>query len=179
LATRSGLSRAYLSRLESGGRHASISVALTLSKLFRVSLASLFESPAPGTLCTIIRAADIVEQSAKGLKYAALSDPARLFNVQPMRVKVSPARHGNEHYHHQGVEWVYVLQGKLRLSIAGKTFDLEQGDAAHFESHLPHRLIARGGSEAEVLVVAAAGLNKSADPNLNERRSIPAGQPLS
>jgi transcriptional regulator with XRE-family HTH domain len=155
LAARIGLSKAHLSRLESGDRQASIAVALMLAKIFRVTLASLFEVPEPDVPCTVIRAADAVEKTAKGLKFAPLSDAGRLFNVQPMRVKVSPSRHGNEHYSHEGIEWVYVLQGKLTLSIAGKLYDLEQGDAAHFESHLPHRLIAREGREAEALVVAA------------------------
>lgn len=156
LSFQSGLSKAFLSRLESGGRQASISAALTLSRIFRVSLASLFELPFPEAPCTIIRASDLVETKGKGLKYALLSDASRLFNVLPMRVTVSPSRAGNEHYQHEGVEWLYVLRGKLTLSIIGKTYDLEEGDAAHFESRLPHRLIARGGREAEVLVVAAA-----------------------
>lgn len=176
LAAQSGVSRAFLSRLESGGRQASIAVALTLSKIFRVSLASFFEFTEADKLCTVIRAADVVEKSIKGLKYAPLSDASRMFNVRPMRVKVSPARRGNEHYHHRGEEWVYVLQGKLTLSIAGRTFDLDQGDAAHFESHLPHRLIARGECEAEVLVVAAGNWSTQANPKLGEHRSIPAGE---
>ena len=173
LASRSGFSKAFLSRLESGGRQASISAALTLCRIFRVSLSSLFESPEETSQCTIIRAADAVEKSAKGLKYAPLSDAGRMFNVQPMRVKVSPQRRGNEHYHHDGEEWIYVLHGKLTLSIAGSAYDLEEGDAAHFESRLPHRLIARGGREAEVLVVAAPRWGAT-PPTARERRSIPA-----
>jgi transcriptional regulator with XRE-family HTH domain len=175
LATLSGLSKAFLSRLESGDRQASISAVLTLCKIFRVSLASLFEFPSVDALCTIIRAADAVEKTVNGLKYAPLSDANRLFNVQPIKVKVSPLRRGNEHYHHDGEEWVYVLHGKLTLSLAGRTYDLEEGDAAHFESRLPHRLIARGGRDAEVLVVAAPAWSAPTDVNLKERRAIPAG----
>jgi transcriptional regulator with XRE-family HTH domain len=176
LAERSGFSRAFLSRLESGNRQASISAALTLCGIFRVSLASLFENPEEESPCTIIRAADAVEKSAKGLKYAPLSDTGRMFNVQPMRVKVSPQRRGTEHYHHDGEEWIYVLRGKLTLSIAGSTYDLDEGDAAHFESRLPHRLIARGGREAEVLVVAAPRWGATLHAPAHERRSIPAGR---
>jgi transcriptional regulator with XRE-family HTH domain len=176
LAVRSGLSKAFLSRLESGGRQASIPVAVTLAKIFRVSLAYFFEGAATAPACTVIRGADRVEKSAKGLKYAPLSDTSRLFNVLPMLVKVSPTRRGNEHYHHRGIEWLYVLRGQLRLSISGNTFDLEPGDAAHFESHLPHRLIARGGLEAEVLVVAAAHWNPPATSRQPEHRTIPAGE---
>jgi transcriptional regulator with XRE-family HTH domain len=173
LAARSGLSRAFLSRLESGNRHASIAAALTLSRIFDVSLASLFESPADETSCVIVRAGDASERSANGLKYVPLSQAGKPFNLQPLRVRVSPLRRGNEHYHHHGEEWVYVLSGKLTLSLAGRTYDLEPGDAAHFDSRLPHRLIARGRREAEVLVVAGPVLTPSTNPHINQHRAIP------
>ena len=144
LACRSGLSKAFLSRLESGGRQASIAAALTLSRIFDVSLASLFESPLATEPCVIVRGADAVEKSVNGLKYVPLSHAGRFFNLQPIKVTVPLSRRGNEHYHHDGEEWIYVLSGKLTLSLAGKTYDLEPGDAAHFDSRLPHRLIARG-----------------------------------
>jgi len=101
-----------------------------------------------------------------------------MFNVQPIRVIVPPSRRGQEHYHHDGEEWLYVLRGKLTLSLVGKTFDLEEGDAAHFESRLPHRLIARGGREAEVLVVAAPNWSLSAHLGPYGNRAIPAGAML-
>jgi transcriptional regulator with XRE-family HTH domain len=174
LAARSSLSKPFLSRLESGGRQASIAAALTLSRIFDVSLASLFESPVVEKPCVIVRAEDAPERSVHGLKYAPLSHAGRFFNLQPLRVKVSPARRGNEHYHHDGEEWVYVLSGKLTLSLAGKTYDLEPGDAAHFESRLPHRLMARGDHDAEVLVVAAPVWSPPANPNFTQHRAIPA-----
>jgi transcriptional regulator with XRE-family HTH domain len=173
LAARSGLSRAFLSRLESGNRHASIAAALTLSRIFDVSLASLFESPAEETSCVIVRAADASEKSANGLKYVPLSYAGQLFNLQPLRVRVSPKRRGHEHFHHGGEEWVYVLSGRLTLSLAGKMYDLEPGDAAHFDSRFPHRLIARGRRDAEVLVVAGPVLTPPANPHINQHRAIP------
>jgi transcriptional regulator with XRE-family HTH domain len=174
LAARSSLSKAFLSRLESGNRQASIAAALTLSRIFDVSLASLFESPPAETPCVIVRGASAVEKTANGLKYTPLSCAGRFFNLQPLRVKISPARRGREHYHHDGEEWVYVLSGQLTLSLAGKTYDLEPGDAAHFESRLPHRLIARGNRDAEVLVVAAPTWSPPANPHFTQHRAIPA-----
>ncbi|HEY1490036.1 MAG TPA: helix-turn-helix transcriptional regulator, partial [Verrucomicrobiae bacterium] len=72
LACRCGLSRAFLSRLESGGRQASIAAALTLSKVFDVSLASLFESQLAQEPCVIVRGAEALENSINGLKYVPL-----------------------------------------------------------------------------------------------------------
>src|ERR1019366_3453027 len=139
LACRSSLSKAFLSRLESGGRQGLIAAALTLARIFNVSLSSLFESQLEP--CVIVRGADAVKKSINGLKYVPLSNAGRFFNLQPIKVTVPVSRRGDEHYHHDGEEWIYVLSGALTLSLAGKTYDLNPGDAAHFDSRLPHRLI--------------------------------------
>jgi quercetin dioxygenase-like cupin family protein len=104
-----------------------------------------------------------------------LSKASRLFNLQPIRVRVSRSRRGDEHYHHEGEEWIYLLSGSLTVSLAGKTYDLAPGDAAHFDSRLPHRLIARGSADAELLLVASPLSQSSpgARSSSRERRAIP------
>jgi transcriptional regulator with XRE-family HTH domain len=176
LACRSSLSKAFLSRLESGGRQASIAAALTLSRIFDVSLASLFESQLAKEPCVIVRGAEAVEKSINGLKYVSLSHAGRFFNLQPIKVIVPVLRRGNEHYHHDGEEWIYVMSGALTLSLAGTTYDLSPGDAAHFDSRLPHRLIAKGKKDAEVLLVASPVGNSSQMmlPANSQHRAIPA-----
>jgi transcriptional regulator with XRE-family HTH domain len=174
LACRSRLSKAFLSRLESGGRQASIAAVLTLSKIFNVSLTALFE--APPQPCVIVRGADAVEKNINGLKYVPLSNAGRFFNLQPIKVIVPISRRGNEHYHHDGEEWIYVLSGALMLSLAGRTYDLKPGDSAHFDSRLPHRLIASGKKDAEVLLVASPveGAGQVMLPQTGQHRAIPA-----
>ena len=176
LAARSSLSKAFLSRLESGGRQASIAAALTLARIFNVSLASLFESQLAKEPCVIVRGVDAVEKSVNGLKYAPLSNAGRFFNLQPIKVTVPVSRRGDEHYHHDGEEWIYVMSGALTLSLAGKTYDLTPGDAAHFDSRLSHRLIAKGKKDAEVLLVASPVGNSSQMtlPANSQHRAIPA-----
>jgi transcriptional regulator with XRE-family HTH domain len=175
LSDRSGLSKAFLSRLESGDRQASIAAVLTLSRIFCVSLASLFEPEQTADPCVIVRGAEAVERKANGLVYVPLSKASRLFNLQPIRVRVSRSRRGDEHYHHEGEEWIYLLSGSLTVSLAGKTYDLAPGDAAHFDSRLPHRLIARGSADAELLLVASPLSQSSpgARSSSRERRAIP------
>jgi transcriptional regulator with XRE-family HTH domain len=173
LADLSGLSKGFLSRLESGGRQASIAAVLTLSRILDVPLSFLFESPVAPEPCIIVRGAGAEEKSANGLKYAVLSHAGRFSRLQPLRVTVSPLRRGNEHYQHQGEEWIYVLSGKLVLSLAGKTYDLGPGDAAHFESRLPHRLIAPGPEDAQVLLVASPDVSPAHQSVFLEHRAIP------
>ena len=176
LASRSGLSKTFLSRLETGDRQASIAAVLTLARVFDVSLASMFEGQVAVEPCLIVRAAEATSQSANGLTYTPLSNAERFFNLQPIRLVVSPKRKGNDHYHHDGEEWIYLLSGRLTLSLAGKTYDLEPGDAAHFDSRQPHRLIARGTQDAEVLLVASPfPESERRRPALaDQKRAIPA-----
>ena len=181
LAGQSGLSKTFLSRLESGDRQASIAAVLTLSRVFDVSLADLFESPLALEPCAIVRSKEAVEQTANGLRYVFLSQAGRFLNLQPMRVKVPLSRRGKDHYQHDGEEWIYILSGALTLSLAGKTYELEPGDAAHFDSRLPHRLIARGSQAAELLLVASplSGSAPNAPSTVRQYRAIPSpGLPM-
>jgi transcriptional regulator with XRE-family HTH domain len=176
LAEQSSLSKTFISRLESGDRQASIAAVLTLARIFGVSLASMFESQVATEPCLIVRAKEAVSKSANGLTYTPLSNAQRFFNLQPIRLSVSPSRKGNEHFHHEGEEWIYVLSGRLTLSLSGKTYDLEPGDAAHFDSRLPHRLMARGAHDAEVLLVASpfSETGSVAPTSMKQKRAIPA-----
>jgi transcriptional regulator with XRE-family HTH domain len=177
VADRSQLSKTFLSRLESGDRQASIAAVLTLAQVFSVSLASLFEEPEIAVEpCLIVRASQAVMKTANGLTYSPLSNAERFINLQPLRVIIPLTRQGNTHYQHAGEEWIYVLSGKITLSLAGKAYDLEVGDAVHFDSQLPHRLIARGSREAEVLLVATpfSEEGRASLSPMQSRRAIPA-----
>ncbi len=156
LARECGFSKGYLSRLESGDRQASIAAVLTLSGLFGVSLASLFEGGNAEPL-VVVRRGEGALHEADGLTCWPLSARTHPLRLQPMRVVVSPEREGDERRRHDGEEWIYVLSGELTLLVGGQAHDLDPGDAAHFDARLPHRLVARGGNEAEVLLVAVSG----------------------
>ena len=165
LAERTGLSKPFLSRLEAGQRQPSIAVVLTLARTYGVSVGELFQETQDGAgpdgpsagepdPCVIVRGNKSRPVHGDGLSYLALSNKSRFANLQPMRLTVSADRRGDEMYQHEGEEWVYVLSGRLSLALAGKTHLLLPGDAAHFDSRLPHRLSALGGADAELILVA-------------------------
>jgi transcriptional regulator with XRE-family HTH domain len=153
LAERSGLSKPFLSRLESGDRQPSIAAVLTLARVFDVPMGSLFETRQEDEHCLVIRAGSAMAQRGNGISYLPLSGASR-FNLQPMRAMISPLREGSERYQHDGEEWIYVLKGRLQLHVGDREYQLETGDAAHFDSRQPHRLDALDNSEAEVILVA-------------------------
>ena len=156
LAQRADLSKSYLSRLEDGDRQPSIAALLSLAQAHRLPLASLFGTPAAQNACTVVRAGKVPAQQGNGLSYVPLSQSGRDARMQPIRVTVPAGRSGDEMYQHDGEEWLYVLSGSLRLTLAGETVLLLSGDAAHFNASAPHRLAAAGEDDAEIILVACA-----------------------
>ncbi|OKH20251.1 hypothetical protein NIES593_19270 [Hydrococcus rivularis NIES-593] len=163
LARRTGISEAYLSRLESGDRQPSLAVLLNLAQTYGLTLPLLFE-PAleaasqehKATAGVIIRAKDAATKEGNGLFYTSLAGSLPTANLHPIRVKVPAERKQEQLYQHDGEEWLYVLSGKVVLALADEEYLLHPGDAAHFDASTPHRLLAKGERDAEILLVACA-----------------------
>jgi quercetin dioxygenase-like cupin family protein len=54
---------------------------------------------------------------------------------------------------HDGHEWLYVIAGRLRLTLGDKTFILTSGQAAEFDTRIPHAVTNAGTQPAELLNV--------------------------
>ena len=156
LAERTGLSKAYISRLESGERQPSLTALFGVARAYGVSFSALFE-PEPETQSpVVVRADEDGVQRGNGLLYSKLSNGSMTFNLRPLRIVVPADRAGDTLYQHEGEQWLYVLSGKLRLEIADEEITLGPGDAAHFDADTPHKLFALDGRDAEVILVACA-----------------------
>lgn len=154
LAERSGLSKPQLSRLESGERRPSLAALLSLSKAYGVAVGAFFSAPQNPAAIQVVRAKKSLPQQANGLAYWPLSTGNSRFNLQPIRVVVSPGRSELDRYTHEGEEWLFLLSGKLRVTVGEQTEILSAGDSAHFDSRIPHRLDALDNADAELIVVA-------------------------
>lgn len=174
LAERSGLSKPFLSRLEAGDRRPSIAAVLTLARVYGVSIGAIFE-PSTVESCIVVRGAQAKQRKGDGLIYTPLSSGQRFANLQPIRLTICADRVGDKRYQHEGEEWVYVLAGAVRLALGEKTYELASGDAAHFDSRIPHRLSAMGEKDAEVIVVAcpiAEALDPYPGKRFRQKRAI-------
>ena len=49
-----------------------------------------------------------------------------------------------EQQSHEGYEWMYVLSGQLRLRLAEHDFVMKPGEAAEFDTRVPHWFGAAG-----------------------------------
>ena len=58
---------------------------------------------------------------------------------------------GVDNMYHPGDELIYVLDGRLQVTIAGETHILSAGESLSFKSHLPHRWDNIGDDDAKVI----------------------------
>lgn len=156
LAERTGFSKAYLSRLESGDRQPSLGALLRVAQAYEVDFSSIFE-PEPGVKnAVVVRGSESPMRQGNGLSYANLTEGSWTFNLRPLRIVVPVGREEEKLYQHEGEQWLYVLSGRLLLKLADEEFVLEPGDAAHFDAERPHQLSAIGENDAEIILVACA-----------------------
>ncbi|MFJ3230649.1 helix-turn-helix domain-containing protein [Streptomyces sp. NPDC086787] len=149
-ARSAGLSPAHLSRLETGQRQPSLPMLLTLARVYATTVSDLLgETVADRD--AIVRAADMEPTRAGGWTYWQAGASGR--GMQALRVRVPHGSQGDIVRVHPGEEWLYVLNGRLRLRLGDTAHLLGPGDSAHFDSLTPHRLAAEDHDGVELLFV--------------------------
>jgi transcriptional regulator with XRE-family HTH domain len=148
LSAATGISESTLSRLESGGRRPTLELLLPLARTYGVPLDDLVGAPRTGDPRIHLRPIHRhgmtfvpLTRRAGGLQAFKMLIPARAVPADPI-----PQTHG-------GYEWVYVLDGRLRLLIGDRDLVLPAGEAAEFDTALPHWLGSADGRAVETLVL--------------------------
>ncbi|WP_282202170.1 helix-turn-helix domain-containing protein [Kitasatospora fiedleri] len=149
-AARVGLSPAYLSRLETGRRQPSLPVLLGLARAYGTSVAGLLGEQ-PGEPDPVIRGGGIEPGRAGGWGYRRAGAPGRA--MQALRVHVPPSTQDAVVRVHPGEEWLYVTEGRMRLTLGDRVHLLEPSDSAHFDSMTPHVIAADTADGLDLIFV--------------------------
>jgi quercetin dioxygenase-like cupin family protein len=64
---------------------------------------------------------------------------------------IIPARRSSEQKTHEGYEWIYVLNGRLRLLLGDQDLVLTEGEAVEFDTRVPHGFGSADPTPVEVL----------------------------
>lgn len=153
VADRAGISKAHLSRLESGERQPSVSALLELSGVLGARVSTLLGEDVDDSRISL-HSPDDPRHDAGGLSVASCSGYADSRVLEALRITVQSGRPASSPARHRGEEWLYVLSGILELEYDGELHQLTPGASAHFDADRPHRMTAPAGS-ADLLLVAA------------------------
>ncbi|GAA4957324.1 helix-turn-helix domain-containing protein [Actinoplanes utahensis] len=146
LAETTGISVSTLSRLESGTRKPTLELLLPLAEAYQVTLDELVDAPETGD--PRVRARPI---ERGGHTFVPLS--RRPGGPQAFKQILPPAEPscGTQQQTHEGYEWLYVLSGRIRLLLGDHDLLLGPGEAAEFDTRLPHAILNAGTTPAELI----------------------------
>jgi transcriptional regulator with XRE-family HTH domain len=133
LSSTTGISVSTLSRLESGTRRPTLELLLPLAKAHGVTLDELVDAPPTGDPRVHLKPI-----KAHGMTMMPLSQRAGGIQAYKMVIPPRARRSRPEPKTHEGYEWVYVLDGRLRLVLGEHDLVLAPGEAAEFDTRVPH-----------------------------------------
>ncbi|MEZ0077154.1 helix-turn-helix domain-containing protein [Planotetraspora sp. GP83] len=144
LAETTGISVSTLSRLESGERRPTLELLLPLARAYQVPLDELVGAPPVGD--PRVRLKPIKHA---GMTVVPLTQHAG--GLMAWKMVIGATRQEPDPRTHEGYEWLYVLSGKLRLVLAEHDVILKSGEAAEFDTRVPHWFGSTGDAPVEVL----------------------------
>ena len=133
LAAQTGISVSTLSRLESGERRPTLELLLRLAQAYGVTLDELVDAPPPGDPRIHLRPV-----KAHGMTMLPLSRRAGGIQAYKLVLPGGKRRPTPQPQSHEGYEWLYVLDGNLRVVLGEHDLVLSPGEAAEFDTRTPH-----------------------------------------
>ena len=162
LGRHTGLSASFLSQLETGRVVPTLRNLARIAMVFSKDLSYFFESE-PQALFRIHRRKERMRLPQSGaeppttfIESLGTMAPDREMDpyfaeFQPLGKEMEPKEH-----QHAGSEFLYVLEGELRIRHGEQECTLEAGDAAYFDSSTPHSYQCVGKKAAAALMVTVS-----------------------
>jgi len=143
LAAEAGLSPGMLSKIENGGTSPSLSTLRALARALNVPMTSFFADFEERRDCSYVRAGQGVLIERRGTKaghrYELLGHSlAGDIVVEPYLITLSEDANPYTQFQHDGMEFIYMLSGKVIYRHADKLYPMSPGDALFFDAAAPH-----------------------------------------
>ena len=150
VANETGFSIDYLKEIESGKKIPPVGTLLQLSRALKID-SGFFLKEEASTLKKRIKA---YTKRTDNYAYNTLTPGAENKHLKAFKVTIDPLQaHEGVGYRHEGEEFVYVLSGKVEVSVGDHVNRLGPNDSLHFNSGIQHNLKNVGSEVAELIVV--------------------------
>ncbi|HNQ86946.1 MAG TPA: cupin domain-containing protein [Deltaproteobacteria bacterium] len=151
LARETGYPADLIEQVEEGKIAPPVALVLQIGRSFKVDIEQL---QAPQEKEASKRRTKSHKKRVASYAYAPLTHPGEEKHLRAYRVTIDPqTEHKGVEYHHEGEEFVYVLDGGLTIQVGQNVTTLKKGGCIHFNSALHHKLSNPTREKAELLVV--------------------------
>lgn len=162
LSKHTGLSPGLLSKLERDVMHPTLPTLLRIAMVFSVGLEYFFDVE-PKPVFEIVRRKDRVrlpespDAARVAYYFESLDFPVSGPALNSYLAEFEPLEADQVRLHeHAGVEFIYVLSGRLELRAGDAAHELAEGDSVYFDSAAAHGYRRLGARSTRALVVTLA-----------------------
>lgn len=159
LAAKTGLSDAYLSRVENGRIAVTLASLEKLAAVFATPITTFFEEeikPRRFVLCRAGRGRKARFRGRSGTLVELLADEKHSKLMEPLIADVASATKPVEPLAHPGEEFNYVISGTCKFVFGGDVQTLSAGDSVYFDATIPHAMHAVRGEPCQLLAVVTS-----------------------
>jgi len=150
VANETGFSIDYLKEVEAGKVIPPVGSLLQLSRALEID-SGFFLREQESSLKSRIKA---YTMRTENYAYTTLTPGAENKHLKAFKVTIETMQdHKGVGYQHEGEEFIYVLAGKIELTVGDHVNMLNEGESLHFNSGIRHKLRNIGEEKAELLVV--------------------------
>jgi transcriptional regulator with XRE-family HTH domain len=161
LGQHTGLSPALLSKIERGRMVPTLPTLLRIALVFSVGLEHFFTEPSRRPTKAIVRRAERkrfperLGDAEPAYYFESLDFPALERAMNAYYVDFDEPGRVSRIHQHPGEEFIYVIDGRLLVTIGEEGHVLEAGDAMYFESAVAHAYQAEGRKKTRAIVVTS------------------------
>lgn len=169
LGKHSGFSPALLSKIESSKIFPPLGTLLRIAMVFGVGLEHFFADARAQPVLAVVRRKERIRLSHGGvderhpayyfesLDFAANDRASSSFLAEFLPLDAKKAAP----HEHPGFETIYVLSGKLAVTVEREEHILDAGDSVYFDSSRPHSYRRLGSAKCRAVVLTVPGRNDS------------------
>jgi len=156
LAEKTGVSPEKAREYEGGEKEIPVSYLYKAAQACGVDLTSLLTGgEAHLKTYSLVRAGNgLGVDRRKAYNYQSLAYRFHRPSMEPFLVTVPPKDAADQDLNsHLGEEFIYLLSGRLEITLGGETVVMEPHDSLYFDSRTPHAMRALDGQDAQFLDV--------------------------
>jgi transcriptional regulator with XRE-family HTH domain len=144
VSARAGISKGMLSKIENGQTSASLSTLAKLAQALGLTLSSMFRNyDVPVGGAQLVKAGEGLEVVRRGTKrghtYHLLAyDKGPTQFLEPFLITITDRSEVFPVFEHPGLEFIYMLEGRIEYRHGQFTYALGPGDSLTFQGDIPH-----------------------------------------
>jgi transcriptional regulator with XRE-family HTH domain len=143
VADRAGLSLGMISKIENAQTSPSLRTLARLSQALEVPVTTFFRGFEEERDASYVRAGEGIELIRQGTRHGhryelLAAGKGEQRRIQPFLVTLTEQRETFPLFQHEGVEFLYCLEGSVVYRFGRHTYDMDPGDSLMFDGRIPH-----------------------------------------